>query len=99
MAGFLKRLFSKKTTPQHENSHQSTQKDEGENRKYHVSLNKDQSSDHFNLWRVRKASSNKTIKYFKTQQEAIDYAEKLATANNTSIVIHKKDGSIRKQNY
>ncbi|MFU8787121.1 MAG: DUF2188 domain-containing protein, partial [Candidatus Izemoplasmataceae bacterium] len=50
-------------------------------------------------WRVRKESSNKTIKYFNTQKEAIEYAEELAAQAGTSVVIHKMDGSIRKQNY
>lgn len=67
--------------------------------KYHVSQNKDQKSEFKNQWRVRKQGSSKTIKYFKTQAEAIKYAESLAENNDTSIVIHKRDGSIRKQDY
>ena len=67
--------------------------------RYHVSLNKDAKSEFKGQWRVRKEGSKKTIKYFKTQSEAIKYAESLADSNDTSIVIHKRDGSIRKQNY
>lgn len=67
--------------------------------KYHVSQNKDEKSEFKNQWRVRKQGSRKTIKYFKTQAEAIAYAETLAENNDTSIVIHKRDGSIRKQDY
>lgn len=67
--------------------------------KYHVSQNKDEKSEFKNQWRVRKQGSQKTIKYFKTQAEAIAYAETLAENNDTSIVIHKRDGSIRKQDY
>ncbi|WP_025724879.1 DUF2188 domain-containing protein [Acholeplasma granularum] len=67
--------------------------------KYHVSLNKDENSEFSGQWRVRKEGSKKTIKYFKTQVEAIKYAQDLADSNNTSVVIHKKDGSIRKQDY
>lgn len=67
--------------------------------KYHVSQNKDEKSEFKNQWRVRKQGSQKTIKYFKTQAEAIAYAETLALNNDTSIVIHKRDGSIRKQDY
>lgn len=67
--------------------------------KYHVSQNKDQKSEFNNQWRVRKQGSQKTIKYFKTQAEAIKFAESLAENNDTSIVIHKRDGSIRKQDY
>lgn len=67
--------------------------------KYHVSQNKDSKSAYFKQWRVRKQGSKKTIKYFKTQKEAIDYAEDLADKAGSSVVIHKLDGSIRKQNY
>ena len=69
------------------------------NPKYHVSQNKDAKSEHHKKWRVRKEGSNKTIKYFDTQAEAIVFAEDLAEKNDTSIVIHKLDGSIRKQDY
>ncbi len=69
------------------------------NPKYHVSQNKDKKSPAFKQWRVRKEGSKKTIKYFDTQAEAIDYAEDLAKKNDTSVVIHKVDGSIRKQEY
>lgn len=67
--------------------------------RYHVSQNKDDKSEHFKKWRVRRSNSNKTIKYFETQKEAILYAEELAKRNNTTVVIHKLDGSIRRQNY
>ncbi len=67
--------------------------------KYHISQNKDTDATHANEWRVRKEGSSKTIKYFNTQKEAIEFAEKLAENQDSSIVIHKKDGSIRKQNY
>lgn len=67
--------------------------------KYHISQNKDEDSEFSKMWRVRKEGSSKTIKYFKTQKEAITFAEKLAENQDSSIVIHKKDGSIRKQDY
>jgi outer membrane biosynthesis protein TonB len=67
--------------------------------KYHVSQNKDEKSARFKEWRVRKQGSQKTIKYFQTQAEAIDYAKSLADNQDSSIVIHKVDGSIRKQDY
>lgn len=73
-------------------------KQEG-NVKYHISQNKDDKSEYFKQWRVRKQGSNKTIKYFKTQKEAIDYAKTLAKNADTDIVIHRVDGKIRKQNY
>jgi outer membrane biosynthesis protein TonB len=73
--------------------------EEKKNKKYHVSQNKDAKSDYYKQWRVRKEGSSKTIKYFDTQAEAIDYAQDLADKNDSSIVIHKLDGSIRKQEY
>lgn len=69
------------------------------NPKYHISMNKEEQSPYFKKWRVRKEGSTKTIKYFDTQKEAITYATDLAEKANTSVVIHKVDGSIRKQDY
>lgn len=66
---------------------------------YHVSLNKDEKSPNFKKWRVRKQGSQKTIQYFETQKEAIDFAQDLANKADGSIVIHKVDGKIRKQTY
>lgn len=67
--------------------------------KYHVSQNKENRSPRYKEWRVRKEGSNKTIKYFQTQKEAIEYADDLAESAGSSVVIHKLDGSIRKQDY
>ncbi|MFH0767114.1 MAG: DUF2188 domain-containing protein, partial [Bacillota bacterium] len=67
--------------------------------KYHVSQNKDPRSDSYRKWRVRKEGSEKTIKFFDTQKEAIEFAGGLAITAQTSVVIHKMDGSIRKQDY
>lgn len=75
------------------------EKDTKESFRYHVAQNKDKKSAYFKQWRVRRSGSTKTIKYFDTQKEAIEYAEELAKKNDTSVVIHKVDGSIRKQNY
>lgn len=61
---------------------------------YHISLNKENGK-----WRVRKAGSAKVIKYFDTQKEAIEFAQERAKNNENTIVIHKKDGKIRKQKY
>lgn len=66
---------------------------------YHVSINNSEKSPHFKRWRVRKQGSKKTIKYFDTQAEAIEFADDLAKKADGHIVIHKLDGSIRKQNY
>ena len=113
--GLLKRLFGKKDSrkkpAQQPQEKPETKKAEPESkqdkknapketaRKYHVSLNKDEKSEYYKMWRVRKEQSEKTIKHFKTQAEAIDYAEDLAEEADTSVVIHKKDGTIRKQDY
>lgn len=66
---------------------------------YHISLNRDEKSPNYKKWRVRKQGSQKTIKYFDTQKEAIEFAQDLASKVDGSIVIHKMDGTIRKQNY
>lgn len=68
-------------------------------RKYHVSQNKDKDAEHFKKWRIRKEGSEKTIQFFDTQKEAIDFAQDLADNIGTTVVIHKIDGSIRKQDY
>ncbi|MBU1143862.1 MAG: DUF2188 domain-containing protein [Firmicutes bacterium] len=68
-------------------------------KKYHVSQNKEEGTDNFKKWRVRKEGSTKTIKFFDTQKDAIAYAEELAESAGSSVVIHKVDGSIRKQDY
>lgn len=66
---------------------------------YHISQNKEPRQKSYKLWRVRLEQSEKTIKFFNTQGEAIEYAENLAKNNNGSIVIHMLDGKIRKQKY
>jgi uncharacterized protein YdaT len=68
-------------------------------KKYHVSQNKEEGTENFKKWRVRKEGSTKTIKFFDTQKDAIAYAEDLALSAGSSVVIHKVDGSIRKQDY
>ncbi len=67
--------------------------------KYHVSQNKDKDAENFLKWRVRKESSSKTIQFFDTQKQAIDHAQSLADRAGSTVVIHKLDGSIRKQDY
>ena len=61
--------------------------------KYHVSLNKD------GKWQVKGEKAEKALKLFDTQKEAIAYAEEIADNQEGNIVIHKKDGKIRKQDY
>lgn len=66
---------------------------------YHILLNNDKKSPNYKRWRVRKQGSRMTIQHFDTQAEAIKFAEDLAKKADGSIVIHKVDGKIRKQNY
>ncbi len=66
---------------------------------YHVSQNKAPRTEKYKLWRVRLEGSDKTIKYFPTQEEAINYAKQVATNNNGQVVIHKLRGQIRKNKY
>ncbi|MDO9628281.1 MAG: DUF2188 domain-containing protein [Acholeplasmataceae bacterium] len=83
--------------PAPENDKQETKVEKP--KKYHVSQNKEEDSENFKKWRVRKEGSTKTIKFFDTQKDAIAYAEELAESAGSSVVIHKVDGSIRKQDY
>lgn len=72
---------------------------EKDNFVYHITQVKDDTSEFNKMWRVRRSGSDKVIKHFKTQKEAIDHAKKYANDNETNIVIHKVDGKIRKQKY
>ncbi|MCR5741814.1 MAG: DUF4234 domain-containing protein [Gammaproteobacteria bacterium] len=60
---------------------------------YHISYRKEEGT-----WQV-KLGGKKVLKLFKTQEEGIKYAKALAESQDGSIVIHMKDGSIRKQKY
>lgn len=89
-----------KSTPKNEVKEEKDEASKKDSKqRYHVSQNKNPKNANYKRWGVRLSSSKKTIKYHDTQKEAIDHAEELAKANNTSIVIHKLDGTIRKQNY
>lgn len=63
-------------------------------KKYHISQRNED-----NMWQVKAEGADKALKLFKTQQEAIDYAKKVAGNQEGSIMIHKKDGSFRKLTY
>lgn len=63
-------------------------------KKYHIAQRADD-----NMWQVKAEGAEKALKLFKTQQEAIDYAKKVADNQEGSIMIHKKDGSFRKLTY
>lgn len=62
--------------------------------KYHVLYRKDD-----NKWYVKREGSEKTLRVLETQAEAIAWATIKALNQDTTIVIHKRDGKIRKQNY
>lgn len=64
---------------------------------YHVSRDNDENSEHYEMWRVRKENSDKTMQFFKTQAEAAEYAKNLADDTGASVIIHKPDGTIRDQ--
>ncbi|MDD3712409.1 MAG: DUF2188 domain-containing protein [Candidatus Izemoplasmatales bacterium] len=62
--------------------------------KYHVLYRKDD-----NKWYVKREGSEKILRVLETQAEAIAWATIKALNQDTAIVIHKRDGKIRKQNY
>lgn len=63
-------------------------------RVYHISKRKSDGK-----WQVKFGGSDKVIKLFETQAEAIAFAKDLGARNEHGIVIHKTDGKIRKQKY
>lgn len=58
---------------------------------YHVSRRPD-----LNKWQVKATGSDKALKLFNTQKEAIEYANQLAKNQNVSVRVHSKEGKIRK---
>lgn len=62
--------------------------------RYHVLF---RSSD--STWIVKREGSDRILRVLETQKDAIAFANIKALSNDTLIVIHKKDGKIRKQNY
>lgn len=61
---------------------------------YHISKRKE---DH--LWQVKAEGSPRALKTFFTQEEAVEYAKRVAGNNEGRIVIHKVDGSFKKLKY
>ena len=51
-----------------------------------------------NKWQVKATGSDKALKLFNTQKEAIEYANQLAKNQNVSVRVHSKEGKIRKHN-
>lgn len=62
-------------------------------KQYHISLRVD------NKWQLKFGGSSKALKLFDTQKEAIEYAKPLAAKQKATLVVHKTDGKIRKQDY
>ncbi len=68
--------------------------DENELGRYHVLYRKEDKK-----WYVKREGSARIIRVLETQKEAIAYATIKAINQDTSLVIHKMDGKIRKQAY
>jgi ABC-type Zn2+ transport system substrate-binding protein/surface adhesin len=67
---------------------------------YHVSKVTKETNKRFNQWKVKKEGATRALKYFLTQKDALDYANKLASKiKGGRVVIHKKHGDFRKKNY
>lgn len=49
-------------------------------------------------WAVKTENSGKAAKVTSTQQEAIERAREIARNNQSEMVIHRKDGTIRDKN-
>lgn len=69
-------------------------KEEKDDKVYHVSRRR---TDH--MWQVKAEGSARSLKKFFTQDEAVEYAKKVAGNNEGRIVIHKVDGSFKKLKY
>jgi len=77
-----------------EEDDQEEDQEERELGKYHVLYRKEDTK-----WYVKREGSEKVLRVLETQAEAIAWATIKALNQDTSIVIHKRDGKIRKQNY
>ncbi len=63
---------------------------------YHIEENKDEKNPNYKKWGIRKEGSNRTMKYFDTQKDAIEQAKTMAANNDGSVYVHKRDGGYRK---
>ena len=61
--------------------------------RYHISLRED------GKWQVRREKANKALKLFDTQAEALAYAKTVAGNQETGIVVHRRNGRIRRNQY
>ncbi|XMB72407.1 DUF2188 domain-containing protein [Mycoplasmatota bacterium WC30] len=62
--------------------------------RYHVLYRKED-----NKWYVKREGTEKIVKVLETQREAIAFATIKSINQNTTMVIHKRDGKIRKTSY
>lgn len=62
---------------------------------YHVVSIKDEKGK-ITGWGVKLVNGEKMIKTFKTQKEALDYANELSEKNGRGVVLHSKTGKARK---
>lgn len=46
-------------------------------------------------WAVKGAGNSKVTKTFETQKDAIDFGRQIAKNQESELVIHRKDGTIR----
>ncbi len=58
---------------------------------YHISQRKE-----LNKWQVKGAGSDKALKLFDTQKEAIEYANELSAKNGAAVRVHSRAGKMRK---
>ncbi len=65
--------------------------DKDPSRRYHVLFLKDEGT-----WYVKREGNDEIVKILLTQKEAIAYATIWALRNDTSVVVHRKDGVIRR---
>jgi len=61
------------------------------NKRYHVLYLKEQ-----NKWFVKREGKDQILKIFETQKEGIAFATIKSLENETSVVVHRRDGKIRK---
>jgi hypothetical protein len=48
-------------------------------------------------WDLKRSKGEKVIKHFATKQEAVDYGKVVSKNQDTTFVIHKKDGKLQKK--
>jgi hypothetical protein len=62
------------------------------NRAHHVVPN-----DNRGGWDIKRGRGKRAIKHFANKNDAISYAKELCDNQGTALVLHEKDGSVRKK--